>query len=157
MLNRHDKKLPVQEKMAAFEKACKEAGLKLTHQRLEIYRELAIATDHPSAEMLHKRLQKRIPTISLDTIYRTLYSFEHYNLITRVETVESQARFEAEGRQHHHFICDKCKGISDFQWRSFDESTLPEEVSQWGTIKRKNATIHGTCTKCLEMKQQNKT
>ena len=66
----------LQKKMSAFEQACRAAGLKLTHQRLEIYRELAMSSDHPSAESLYKRLKKKLPTISQDTIYRTLSTLE---------------------------------------------------------------------------------
>jgi Fur family transcriptional regulator, peroxide stress response regulator len=42
--------------MTAFEKACRAAELKVTHQRLEIYRELVQAKDHPSADILYKRI-----------------------------------------------------------------------------------------------------
>ena len=41
--------------MSEFAEACRKAGLKLTHQRLEIYKEIAAATDHPSAEDLYRR------------------------------------------------------------------------------------------------------
>ncbi|MGD0844088.1 MAG: transcriptional repressor [Geobacteraceae bacterium] len=140
----------LQEKLTAFESACREAGLRLTHQRLEIYRELAMADDHPSAEVLHQRLRRKIPTISLDTVYRTLATFESHGLISKVNTVESQARFEATGMRHHHLICRKCKEIMDFQWQLIDDATLPEEISRWGRIDNKNVVVYGVCSKCLK-------
>ena len=152
MLNQYDQKQSLQKKLADFKHACKNAGLKLTHQRLEIYRELAMTLDHPAAETIHKRLKKRMPTISLDTIYRTLTTLENHGLIRKVQTAESQARFEAEMMQHHHLICDKCKKIMDFQWQTFDESTLPDEISAWGRIQYKNVVLHGICDKCLQQK-----
>ena len=144
----------LQKKMRAFEQACRAAGLKLTHQRLEIYRELAMSTDHPSAESLYKRLKKKLPTISLDTIYRTLSTLEEKNLIKRVQTVESQARFEAQMTQHHHLICDKCKQIIDFQWKGFDDAGLPEEVAQIGQIRNKNIILLGICRECLKKEKK---
>ncbi len=138
----------IQEKLACFDQACRDAGLKMTHQRMEIFRELAVATDHPSAETLYKRLRSRLATLSLDTVYRTLATFEKHKLISRVETVESQARFEAEMRQHHHVICYRCGEITDFQWDSFDASRLPGEIAGWGSIENKKATLHGVCEKC---------
>lgn len=150
MLNRNETKESLSARMAMFEQACQQAGLKLTHQRLEIFRELATATDHPSAETLHRRLRQRMPTLSLDTIYRTLASLEENGLITRVKTGESQARFEAEQRQHHHLVCERCHEIIDFQWQTFDDSLLPDEISQWGKIKSKNAILQGLCRKCLD-------
>jgi len=140
----------IQEQLTAFENACREAGVRLTHQRLEIYRELAKADDHPSAEVLHKRLRRKIPMISLDTIYRTLATFESHGLITKVDTVESQARFEATGMRHHHLICRKCKEIMDFRWQLIDEATPPEEINRWGRIDNKNVVVYGVCGNCLK-------
>lgn len=146
----------LQQQMESFEKACRAADLKLTHQRLEIYRELARATDHPSAEALHKRLQKGMPTLSLDTVYRTLATFEQYHLVKKVQTVDSQAHYEAQMTQHHHVICDTCKEIIDFHWSSFDASSVPEDLQHWGSIKNKNVTVHGTCRKCQAVKEGKK-
>ena len=138
----------LEKKLRDFEQACRGADLKLTHQRLEIFRELALAVDHPSAETIHKRLKKRLATLSLDTVYRTLATLEKHRLITKVETVESQARFEADMDRHHHAICRQCGAITDFNWRSFDEVQLPQEISGWGRIDKKNITLHGICEKC---------
>jgi Fur family peroxide stress response transcriptional regulator len=143
----------IQEKLAAFESACREAGLRLTHQRLELYRELAKANDHPTAEMLYQRLRKTMPTISLDTVYRTMGTFENHGLIGKVDTVESQARYEAIGIRHHHLICRRCKEIMDFQWQQIDEAALPYEISQWGRIDYKNVVVYGVCCSCLEKRQ----
>ena len=46
----------LKQQLADFENACRKIALRLTPQRLEIFRELAKATDHPSAEILHQRL-----------------------------------------------------------------------------------------------------
>ncbi len=134
--------------MAEFENACRKADLKLTHQRLEVYRELAQAQDHPSAEMLYKRILKRLPTISLDTVYRTLATLEKHRLITRVQTVESQARFEAKMISHHHAVCIHCGTITDFIWDTFEEVQIPEELTGWGKVKKRNATLEGICKAC---------
>jgi Fur family transcriptional regulator, peroxide stress response regulator len=136
-------------KRAAFENACREAGLRLTHQRLEIYSELAFARDHPTAEMIHQRIRKKIPTISLDTVYRTLATLAHHGLINKIETVESQARFEVKIMRHHHVTCRKCNKITDFQWESLEDVSLPVEISRWGRIENKNVVAYGTCSQCM--------
>ncbi|MBU0482584.1 MAG: transcriptional repressor [Proteobacteria bacterium] len=134
--------------MTEFEAACREAELKVTHQRLEVYRELAQATDHPSAEMLYKRIIKRLPTISLDTVYRTLATLEKHKLITRVQTLESQARYEAKMVSHHHAVCGKCGTITDFSWEIFDEVRIPAEIAGWGKVVKRNAVLEGICRAC---------
>lgn len=138
-----------QERVKVLKDKCREAGLKLTHQRLEIFRELALATDHPSVEAIHKRVQTRIPTISLDTTYRTLSTFEHYGLVSKVGVVEDKARFCGDSLPHHHLFCTRCKSIVDFPWDSFDEVELPAETEQWGRVNIKRVTVEGTCNRCL--------
>lgn len=136
--------------MTEFENACRKADLKLTHQRLEIYRELARAQDHPSAEMLYKRIKKKLPTISLDTVYRTLSTLEKHQLITRLQTAESQARFEAKMSRHHHAVCSSCGAITDFVWQSFEEVQVPAELSSWGKVAKRNAILEGVCKACFD-------
>ena len=60
-------------RMDRFIKACREDGAKLTHQRMEIFREVAQRGDHPDAEMVYKGVRERMPTVSQDTVYRTLW------------------------------------------------------------------------------------
>ena len=124
--------------------------MRVTPQRLGIFKELAQATDHPTAETLHQRLIQGMPTLSLDTVYRTLGTFANLGLVNKVETSESQAHFEVSHVQHHHLICRKCKEIIDFQWQYIDNATLPEEVNSWGQIERKNIVVYGICHKCLK-------
>ncbi|ALC15815.1 Fe2+/Zn2+ uptake regulation protein [Desulfuromonas soudanensis] len=140
--------------LSAFETACRKLGLRLTHQRLEIYRELLDAVDHPSAEVLHQRLRKKIPTLSLDTVYRTLATFATYGLSHRVETVQSQGRFEVRQNEHHHLICSRCHRIMDFYWSGFEMLPLPEAIAPWGRVESRSVVIYGVCHVCLSRKDQ---
>jgi len=139
----------MREKHAEFENACREAGLRLTHQRLEIFSELAGTPDHPTAETIYQRIRGKIPTISLDTIYRTLATFAHHGLINKIETTESQARFEVKLMRHHHVICRRCNRITDFQWESLDDVSLPVEIDRWGRVENSNVTVYGICRECV--------
>lgn len=139
----------LKQQLQVFEVACRKVGLRLTPQRLEIFRELAEAIDHPSAEALHGRLLQKMPTLSLDTVYRTLGTFVEHGLINRVVTVESQARFEVAQLRHHHLICKKCKHIIDFKWQFIDQTALPEEVKDWGRVEQKSVVAYGVCKDCL--------
>lgn len=137
-------------KIDVFTRKCRELRLKITPQRLEIFREMAAAQDHPSAYMLHKRLQQRMPTLSLDTVYRALLTFEQYGLISRVNTRESLARFDAEMDPHHHLICEVCHGIEDVKCQSLDDLQLLSEIDGWGKIQKVDVVMYGICKKCLE-------
>ena len=138
----------LEQMMEQFIYSCRKAGLKVTHQRTEIYRQLLLIADHPSAETLHKRLLPTLPTISLDTVYRTLTTLEQHGLIARIQTAESQARFEAVCTPHHHLICSRCKQVMDFHWPTVDQLELPANISQWGTIDSKTIVMYGVCNTC---------
>ena len=139
----------LEKQLTDFKHACREAGLRLTHQRLEVYREVALATDHPTAEALYQRLHDAFPMMSLDTIYRTLTTFVKHGLIKKVDTIESLARFEVTDKQHHHLICSRCREIMDFQWTTIDDTPLPIETASWGRVDNKNVVVYGVCNKCL--------
>ncbi len=134
--------------LARVKDACQRAGLRLTPQRLEIFRELAESADHPSVEGLHRRLLAKFPMISLDTVYRTLGILARNGLAHRIESAESHARYEVRGRPHHHLICRRCKEIVDFQWSVFDEAALPDQLRAWGRIETRNVVVYGLCREC---------
>jgi Fur family peroxide stress response transcriptional regulator len=142
--------MSVEERIRDFEEVCRKEGLKITHQRREIFKELLISHDHPTVEKLYHRLQPKLPSISLDTVYRTLTTLEKHNLVARVETGESQARFEGRAEEHHHAICKKCGGITDFYWKFPDDASLPDEILNWGRIVKKSLTLHGLCEQCIQ-------
>ena len=152
-----DKVQDMHQKITAFESICREKGLKLTHQRIEIYRELLLSMDHPSVETLYKRVRKRIPTISLDTVYRTLTMLEESDMVNRIQTSEGLARFETDYGVHHHLVCKHCHSITDFTWRSFDTMPPPPEADDWGSINARNVVVEGICKKCQQKETKQRT
>ncbi len=140
----------IKHQLNEFQHACRAKDLRVTPQRIEIFKELAEATDHPTAEKLHQRLVERMPTLSLDTVYRTLGTFSEMGLINKVETTESQAHFEVSCTQHHHLVCERCKRIIDFMWQQVDDADLPEETKFLGNFNRRNVVVYGICKNCLQ-------
>jgi Fur family peroxide stress response transcriptional regulator len=139
-----------------FEKICRGSGLKLTHQRIEILRVLASSSEHPSAERIHNILIAKFPTISLDTVYRTLFTFEKLGIISRVHILDDRSRFDANLTPHHHMVCTKCKSIMDFYWPTFDEIELPHDTKKWGRIKSRQVEVRGMCDSCMAPNSKNK-
>lgn len=123
-------------------------GLKLTHQRLEIYGVLAASKDHPSAETIWERVRRRAPTVSLDTIYRTLGAFERHGLAQRIPIEGDQWRYDGDVSRHHHMACLRCRSIEDFAWPEFDAGGLPPVVESWGRVDDAQVIVRGECAKC---------
>ena len=139
----------------AFIERCRAVGLKATPQRVEIYRELAGTKEHPDAETVYSRVRRRLPAISFDTVYRTLRSFSEHGLILRMSTSGDRARFDADTSEHHHFICERCGTIIDFDAERVGPELLPEELSTVGRLHSFHIEVRGICRSC-ENKEQNK-
>ena len=137
-----------EDKIELFRKLCKKHGIRLTHQRLEIFCEIERATDHPSVEEVYERVKSRLPTVSLDTVYRTLATFERFGIISRVQGCEDKTRYDRSSIPHHHLICIKCMSIQDFDWPDLDNIILPPEISKWGQTKTKHVLVRGVCERC---------
>jgi Fur family peroxide stress response transcriptional regulator len=136
------------ERLQALEEACRKAGAKVTHQRREVLRALVSADAHPDAHAVFKAVRERVPTISFDTVYRTLAFLEAHDLIRRVHVSGERARFDGNHRPHHHFVCTRCGQILDFESRALDALSLPGEATALGTPMLTQLQVFGICTSC---------
>jgi Fur family peroxide stress response transcriptional regulator len=133
-----------------FLAACREHGIKATHQRVEIMRVLASTEEHPDAESVYRRVQKHIPTISLDTVYRTLRLLEDNDIISRVGSMKDRARFDANKERHHHFVCSECGLVRDFYSEELNRYPAPLEVTKMGSVDTVYVEMRGRCQQCQD-------
>lgn len=139
----------LKQRMDQFRAACEQRELKVTHQRIEIYRELASTEDHPDAENIYKAVKRRIPTISLDTVYRNLKLLADEDVISVVGISNERLRFDANMGRHHHFVCVKCGVIRDFDAESIGPLEPPPEAEAFGTAHSLHLEVKGVCLNCL--------
>lgn len=132
-----------------FREALRQAGVKLTHQRLEVFREVAASREHPDAETIFQAVRRRVPTISLDTVYRTLWLLLDLGLITALGPPRERARFDGNTQAHHHFLCVRCGSIHDFHDEVFDGLQPPAQLKALGTADKVHVEVRGTCAQCL--------
>jgi Fur family transcriptional regulator, peroxide stress response regulator len=138
----------VEERVKGFPNVCRRYGVKATHQRAEIYRELVGTNEHPDAETIYTRVRKRIPEISLDTVYRTLRLLEKKGLITRVGSLGEKTRFDANTNRHHHFVCTECGFIGDIYNEEWNNIPAPNKVGTMGTVNSIHVELRGLCKTC---------
>lgn len=94
-------------------------GLRLTAPRRAIL-EVVRGTDaHPTAEWVYRRVRRRLPRVSLGTVYRNLRVLAEEGLVhalpgtTGRTGAASRGRFDGNTSLHHHFTCSDCGGIVD--------------------------------------------
>jgi len=93
-------------------------------------------------------VRKRIPAISLDTVYRTLRLFEKKGLISRVGSLGERARFDADTDRHHHFVCTECGFIGDIYSDEWNAFRPPSDVRTMGTVNSIHVEVRGLCNAC---------
>jgi Fur family peroxide stress response transcriptional regulator len=135
-------------RMRSFKEAFKRSGAKMTHQRIEVFREVARTEEHPDAVTVYQRVRKRLPTISLDTVYRTLWMLMDMGLITTLGIHRERVRFDGNTAIHHHFICTKCGMTRDLQSDDLSNLRAPEEVKNLGRVETTHVEFRGLCSKC---------
>jgi Fur family peroxide stress response transcriptional regulator len=131
-----------------FTQLCKTHGLKVTPQRVAVYKALKKAKDHPCADKIHKQLLTDFPNISLDTVNRTLLTFARIQIIDVVEGQGDPRRFDPNLETHHHFYCLSCNTIIDFHDPDLTHIQLPEDITRSFTITGKRLCLTGYCARC---------
>jgi Fur family peroxide stress response transcriptional regulator len=135
-----------------FVNLCRSRGIKVTAQRLSVYRALAEDLSHPSADAIFARLKKTSPTISQATVYRTLEFLAKENLIRRVSGPESLARFDANLSQHQHLFCRECGKFSDISLPDLVRRQLPK-VTDF-IVEDMDIRLVGLCSNCSHKKSK---
>jgi Fur family peroxide stress response transcriptional regulator len=133
----------------AYRRIAKKLGLRLTPQRLQIFDTLMSMKGHPSAEDVLAAVKPKVPSISFDTVYRTLALFERHGVITKVQYVDDKTRYDSERRRHCHLICTRCRRIEDFWWPEIERLQVPDETARWGEIEHRYLELRGICRDCL--------
>jgi len=131
-------------------------GVKVTHQRAEVFREAARSDEHLDAEMIYQRVRKRVMAISRDTVYRTLAMLEREGLIRKAEVLGGSARFDANLDPHHHFVCTVCGTVKDFRSETLDRLPIPQAARVLGSIESAQVHIRGICVACKKRRAKSR-
>ena len=142
------KKDEIERRLARFRDAAKAAGVKLTHQRLEILREVASSLEHPDAVAVFRAVQPRMPTVSLDTVYRTLALASELGVISTLGARRESVRFDGNRDPHHHFVCIHCGLIRDFESAALDTLRVPSSAKRFGEVITTYVEVRGVCPRC---------
>jgi Fur family peroxide stress response transcriptional regulator len=144
----------IEARIQALTHMLRAAGLRLTHQRLEICGEIARTDKHPEVETIYDRVRARVPSVSLDTVYRTLALLERRGLISRVEMLSGPTRYDANTERHHHFVCTECGLVRDVRALETDELPNPSCARELGTVRSIHVQFRGVCSKCAARKRR---
>jgi Fur family peroxide stress response transcriptional regulator len=131
-----------------FIEKCQAHNLKVTPQRMAIYRELRDSTAHPTVDAMFQIIKKEFPNISYDTVSRTLLTFADIGIVDLVEVYGGAKRFDPNVTTHHHLHCVSCGKILDFHNDEFNDLEIPDHVHQDFTVLTSRVVLKGICEQC---------
>lgn len=119
-----------------------------TRQRQIILEELRLRHDHPTAAELHQAVRKRLPRISLGTVYRNLELLASAGQIRKLRLSGETMRYDGDLDRHYHVRCVGCGKIDDVHIPGFDIDTVrPEPIDGFEVLGHRLEFI-GVCRSC---------
>jgi Fur family ferric uptake transcriptional regulator len=121
---------------------------RLTKQRQVILDEVRKSHAHPTADEVYENVRKRIPRISLGTVYRNLDRLAEMGEIRRVQLSGGQKRYDGELTGHHHARCVSCGCLADVSAEAVP-AIDPEACRVDGfSITGFHVELLGLCSRC---------
>jgi len=121
---------------------------RMTNQRHVILEEVQKVNTHPTADEVYETVRKRLPRISLGTVYRNLEILSTRGLIQKIGPVSSQMRFDGITKNHYHLRCIYCGKVEDAPIETVDKlENAIREKSDYNIIGHKLEFI-GICPTC---------
>jgi len=119
-----------------------------TRQRQVILEELQKLRSHPTAAGLYAIVRRRMPKISLGTVYRNLELLYRTGTIQKLDFSSGEARYDGNAVNHDHLRCVSCGRVDDAPGPPLVLADGGKE--DWGGYKVLGHRLEffGVCQKC---------
>ena len=119
-----------------------------TPQRRVVLEELRHLNSHPTAAELYAVVRRRLPRISLGTVYRNLEVLHEDGMIRKMEFAGAESRFDGKLEKHDHVRCTECGRIEDIYTSAPDQAfSVPAELAGF-QIQGYRLEYFGSCPSC---------
>jgi len=133
------------------------ARIRTTRQLEQVRAALQGDHTHPFAHEIYRRVHKRLPRISLATVYRNLHSLVEEGKIRTFLLDGQGARYDPETSEHDHFVCERCGRVDDlFLRRARRRIGLTSLAKQGYVVTTHNLTVHGMCQACASRRRRSR-
>ena len=102
---------------------------------------------HPTADQIYERVRRKLPRISLGTVYRNLQKLVATNKL-QIVTLGRAQHFDPLTEPHQHFICEKCEQVYDVligNQREIKPAKLPHDGFK---VTSHQLSFYGVCKDC---------
>jgi Fe2+ or Zn2+ uptake regulation protein len=128
--------------------ALRERGQRVTPQRLAIARTIRELDRHATVEQVFGEASKRIPGVSMPTVYATLELLEELDLVRRLATEGGSVVYDPRVEDHHHAVCRACGAIADVD-AAVDRADVVASARAAGfSVDGAQVIVRGLCAGC---------
>ena len=103
---------------------------------------------HVTAEAVFDEVSRRMPGVSLPTVYATLDLLEGVGLIDRVTTERGAVIYDPRTDEHHHLVCRRCAAIMDVDAPVAADALLDAARSAGFAPDHVQVVVRGLCSAC---------
>ncbi|MBK2124672.1 ferric iron uptake transcriptional regulator [Fangia hongkongensis] len=130
----------------------KQAGLKITQQRLKILHIFENSDQrHLSADDVYRILQQNSEEVGIATVYRVLAQFESAGILQRLNLGRDQAVYELESDEHHdHMICISCHKVEEFVDPVIEARQIKAVEELGGELHEHSSVLYIKCHECIK-------
>jgi Fur family transcriptional regulator, peroxide stress response regulator len=131
-----------------FRELAWKSGLAATHQRHVVYESVIASHGHRSPEQIYAAVRKRIPSISLATVYNNLRLFVEHGLLREVSPHASTLRVDGNLKPHHHLVCSRCKTVQDIEGDFINFKRISRQLPDGFDLSQPLVEVFGLCRRC---------
>ena len=125
--------------------------LRMTTQRRVIMEELKKLKSHPTAGELCEIVRRRLPRISLGTVYRNLEILSRQGLIQKLDLGGSEMRFDGDVSNHYHLRCLQCGRVQDAHMSPLSDIEQRIESGNDFQVLGHRLEFMGLCRQCQDI------
>jgi len=119
-------------------------------QRERIFELIQSSKEHPTAQRIYEILKKEIKSLSIGNVYRNIRILIEQGRILCRDFGDGIEHYDAIIEIHYHFICEKCKSVSDFSMPIQESITKNAQKLSKHLIKGHTIHFYGTCENCIK-------
>ena len=128
----------------------------MTRQRKVILEELKKVSSHPTAIEVYEKVRRRLPKISLGTVYRNLELLSEDKKIRTLEHGRDKRRFDGDVTHHHHVLCKICGKIDDIEIGPLESIETAINNTRGYQILDHKLELWGICPACMAQTPEKK-
>ena len=123
-------------------------GAHLTRQRLAVFDYLSRVEHHPTAEEVFLAVKRKLPKISLATVYKNLEALVQCGTVSKLTYGDASARYDIRTDHHYHTRCLKCGQVADLNPEQGDTWVKHIKAESGFEVQDYRLELIGHCREC---------